>query len=149
MELPITGGSYCGALRYVVDKRPFGQANCHCRACQHATGGAYAPVMLVPASALKITGEYCEYVSKGDSGHRVSRAFCGQCGTTVFAHTTRVESMRPVYAVTLDHPDRFCPELNAWTDFALSSVHLDPALPKYRRDLPAESAGLKAPPHRR
>lgn len=149
MELPITGGCFCGAVRYQINQQPFGQVNCHCRACQHATGGAYAPVMLVPTEAFNINGEYREYVSEGDSGHEVKRAFCGRCGTTVFGHTTRVESMRPVYAVTMDHPGRFTPELNAWTDFAHASAHLDPSLPRYKRDLPAECVGLEAPSHRR
>lgn len=148
MKLPITGGCLCGALRYQISKQPFGQANCHCRACQHATGGAYAPVLLVPTEGFAIIGEYCQYLSKGDSGHDVARAFCGRCGTTVFAHTTRVETMRPVYAVTLDHPEQFRPELDAWVEFAQPWVSMDPDLPKYKRDLPAECAGLP-PPRRR
>ena len=149
MDLPITGGCFCGALRYEINKQPFGQANCHCRSCQHATGGAYAPVMLVPTEALTISGDFQEYVSKGDSGNEVTRAFCGQCGSTVFARTTRIKTMRPIYAVTLDHPEQFQPELDAWLDFAQPWVCLDEGLPKYKRDLPAEAAGLRPPPHRR
>jgi hypothetical protein len=149
MELPINGGCFCGAVRYAIDKQPFAQANCHCRSCQHATGGAYAPVLLVPTKSLKVDGEYKEYMAKGDSGHDVARAFCGQCGTTIFAHTTRVKGMRPVYAITLDNPEQFKPELDAWLDFAQPWVSLDPDLPKYKRDLPAEAAGLPPPAHRR
>ncbi|HBD13570.1 MAG TPA: aldehyde-activating protein [Porticoccaceae bacterium] len=149
LNVPITGGCFCGGLRYRVDQQPFGQANCHCRACQHATGGAYAPVLLVPTAALVIEGEYREYQSSGDSGHTVTRVFCGHCGTTVFAATTRVETMRPIYAVTLDQPELFSPTLDAWTDFAQPWVPMDESLPKFRRDLPAESAGLPPPPRRR
>jgi hypothetical protein len=149
MELPITGGCYCGAVRYTINKQPFGQANCHCRACQHTTGGAFAPVLLVPSEALNLTGILRNFVSEGDSGYKVTRAFCGECGTIVVAHTTRVETMRPVYAITLDHPEQFTPELNAWTDFAQPWVYHDPGLPQYPRDLPAELAGLPVPGHRR
>lgn len=148
MELPIKGGCWCGDVRYVVDKKPYGQANCHCRACQHATGGAYAAVVLVPTTGFVVSGAYCEHASQGDSGHQVNRAFCGNCGTTVFARTTRVPGMRPVYAATLDKPEEFSPTLDAWTDFAQPWVHMDPQLPKFRRDLPAECAGLPAPARR-
>jgi len=145
MKTPFTGGCFCGAIRYSVSAQPYGQANCHCRSCQHATGGAFAGVLLVPTEALDISGDYAEYSAPGDSGHQVSRGFCPQCGTTVFAHTARIKSMRPVYATTLDKPEQFVPSLDAWIDFAQPWVVMDPELPKYKRDLPAECAGLPAP----
>ena len=147
--LPILGGCFCGDVRYRINTQPFAQANCHCRACQHATGGAYAPVLTVPTEALEITGHYQEYASKGDSGEEVTRCFCQRCGTTLFAYTTRVQTMRPVYAVTLDNAENFKPQLDACVDFAQPWVVMDPDLPKYRRDLPAECAGLAAPKNRR
>ena len=149
MKTPFTGGCFCGAIRYTVSAQPFGQANCHCRSCQHATGGAFAGVILVPTEALEISGDYAEYSAPGDSGHQVSRGFCQQCGTTVFAHTSRIKSMRPVYAITLDNPEQFVPSLDAWTDFAQPWVVMDSDLPKYKRDLPAECAGLPPPKSRR
>ncbi|OUS14350.1 hypothetical protein A9Q89_00120 [Gammaproteobacteria bacterium 53_120_T64] len=149
MQIPLSGGCFCGALRYTLSAQPYGQANCHCRACQHATGGAFAGVVLVPTEALELKGEYTEYTAPGDSGHPVSRGFCPRCGTTVFAHTARIESMRPVYASTLDQPEQFAPSLDAWVDFAQPWVLMDPALAKYPRDLPAECAGLPAPKNRK
>lgn len=149
MEMPFSGGCFCGDIRYRVTARPFGQANCHCRACQHATGGAFAGVVLVPTEALTITGEYSEYTGLGDSGHKVSRGFCPRCGTTLFARTTRIKTMRPIYAVTLDRPELFKPTLDAWIDFAQPWVVMDPDLPKFKRDLPAECAGLPPPKNRR
>lgn len=148
MELPVTGGCFCGAVRYEITGQPFSHANCHCRSCQLATGGAYAPVLLVPTAAFAISGPLSEYQSQGDSGNEVTRAFCSRCGTTVYARTTRVKTMRPVYAITLDKPEIFAPQLDAWVDFAQPWVCMDNALPKYRRDLPAEAAGLPPPPGR-
>ncbi|MBQ0718635.1 MAG: GFA family protein [Gammaproteobacteria bacterium] len=149
METPLTGGCFCGAIRYRITAPPFGQANCHCRACQRATGGAFAGVLLVPTEALEVAGEYREFTELGDSGNKVSRGFCPQCGSTLFARTTRIASMRPVYAATLDKPELFTPTLDAWVDFAQPWVTMDESLPKYRRDLPAECAGLPAPKNRR
>lgn len=149
MELPVTGGCLCGGVRYEITRQPFSHANCHCRSCQLATGGAYAPVMLVPTDGFSVSGPLSEYQSTGDSGNEVTRAFCSNCGTTIYARTTRVKTMRPVYAMTLDKPEAFAPELDAWVDFAQPSVCLDDRLPKYRRDLPAEAAGLPPPPRRR
>lgn len=57
--------------------------------------------------------------------------------------------MRPVYAVTFDHPKQFVPSLDAWVDFAQPWVVMGPDLPKYKGDLPAECAGLPAPKNRK
>ena len=32
MDIPISGGCACKAVRYEITKAPYGQANCHCRA---------------------------------------------------------------------------------------------------------------------
>ena len=68
-KLPITGGCACGAVRYVVNAEPVLMLNCHCRDCQRATGGAYAPVVVVPRTAVQITGELRYYKVTGESGN--------------------------------------------------------------------------------
>ena len=42
------GGCYCGALRYRVSAAPVLKAECHCRACQHISGGGPNYFMLIP-----------------------------------------------------------------------------------------------------
>ncbi len=54
-----TGGCMCGAVRYECSAAPMFMGNCHCRDCQRASGGGYAPAIGVPRSAVKITGD-CE-----------------------------------------------------------------------------------------
>jgi len=142
MDLPLSGGCLCRAVRYEIREAPYGQANCHCRACQHATGGAYAPVLLVPAAGFSVTGPLGHHQVLGDSGHRVERGFCTNCGTTLYAHTSRIETMRPVHAVTLDQPEFFRAELDCWVEAAQPWVVMDPALPKFRRDPPGWLAGI-------
>ena len=41
-----TGGCVCGAIRYECDAEPIMMFKCHCRDCQHVSGGGYAPVLL-------------------------------------------------------------------------------------------------------
>jgi hypothetical protein len=54
--------------------------NCHCRACQYASGGAHATSVVVPRGAFRITrGEPKGYASVGDSGGKVTRMFCADC----------------------------------------------------------------------
>ncbi len=57
MGTKLPGGCRCGAIRYETDADPAMMLNCHCRDCQRAGGSGYAPVLVVPRAALKVTGE--------------------------------------------------------------------------------------------
>jgi hypothetical protein len=59
---------------------------CHCRDCQHVSGGAPAYGMLFAQAAFKLTKETsCAFWSVSERGHRVARSFCEVCGTPLFA----------------------------------------------------------------
>src|SRR5262245_51991636 len=84
----LTGGCFCGAIRYEADTEPLMMVACHCRDCQKSIGGAYFPAVAVPATVLRVQGDPRTYAAKGDSGSTVTRAFCGQCGTSLWAWTS-------------------------------------------------------------
>jgi len=74
-----SGGCQCGAVRFQV-RGTLGTASiCHCRMCQKAFGGFYAPLVGIREQAdLRWTrGEPKRF----QSSNVVSRGFCGDCGT--------------------------------------------------------------------
>src|SRR2546423_9224890 len=72
-----TGGCVCGAVRYEVSAKPIMMFNCHCRDCQRTTGGAFTPVVYVPARAFKITkGSPRYYSTPSEMGGHNKRGFC-------------------------------------------------------------------------
>ena len=50
MNVPLTGGCACGAIRYSCSSAPLYMGNCHCRDCQRATGSAFFPAVKAPHS---------------------------------------------------------------------------------------------------
>jgi hypothetical protein len=85
MTFRFTGGCMCGAVRYECETDPIAMGNyCHCRDCQRATGSAFAAAVLVPISAVNISGEVNYYEAIGDSGGIVRRGFCPNCGARLF-----------------------------------------------------------------
>jgi hypothetical protein len=133
MSASLIGGSQCGAVRYECAAEPLQTANCHCRDCQKATGGAYVPALAVPADALKITGTVKYYDNRADSGNTFSRGFCPNCGARLFGKTSGLPQLMFVTAGTLDDPSRFKPAMDIFTASAQPWDHMNPALPKFAK----------------
>jgi len=126
-----SGSCQCGAVRYECAVEAVFTGNCHCRDCQKATGGAYVPVLAVPADALKITGDVKYYDSRADSGHMFSRGFCPNCGARLFGKSSGMPAIIAITAGSLDDPSRFKPAIDFYTSSAQPWDHMNPQLPKF------------------
>ena len=130
---PFSGGCACGGVRYECSAEPLMAVNCHCRDCQRASGTAYASGLMVPETALRLTGGAPKfYSSTAESGHRVHRGFCPECGSPVLARN-EAYPMFVIAAASLDDPSGHRPQMDVWTVSAQPWDHMDPALPKHAR----------------
>lgn len=137
MQTPFSGGCACGAVRYECAAEPILALNCHCRDCQRATGIAYASAIFVPASAVRIAKGNPKYdVVTGESGNRISRGFCPECGSPLLAKSSDYPAF-VIFAASLDDPSWHRPNMDVWTASAQPWDSLDPTLPKYPKGLRA------------
>src|SRR5262245_24053551 len=135
MNQPISGGCACGGVRYECSAEPLMAVNCHCRDCQRATGTAYASGLLVPEAALRLVKGAPKYhTSTADSGHRVKRGFCPECGSPVLAQN-EAYPMFIIAAASLDDPSGHRPMMDVWTESAQPWDHMNPELAKYPKGL--------------
>jgi hypothetical protein len=125
------GGCACGAIRYRIDGEPLAGLQCHCRDCQHASGGGHASLLLFARSMIEITGSPRFHEVQTDSGHHVGRGFCTDCGSPLFTQPRRFADRMAVTAGSLDDPARFQPTVVLWTRRAPSWDRTDPALPSF------------------
>jgi hypothetical protein len=133
MAASITGGCICGAVRYECSAEPVLTGNCHCRDCQKAGGGAFAPALVVPNEALKITGQVKYYDTKADSGNTASRGFCPDCGARLFGKPGAKPQITVILAGSLDDPSWFTPAMDLYTASAQPWDHMNPDLPKFAK----------------
>jgi hypothetical protein len=71
----------CGAVKVEVEGEPVAQFYCHCDDCQSVHGAGYIPVMMFPATAVKIVqGELGDWMRKV-----TPRRTCRACGVRMFA----------------------------------------------------------------
>lgn len=134
--MAITGGCLCRAVRYTIAAEPIGTRVCWCRDCQYFAAGSATVNVIFPASALTITGPLRDYASDAQSGNRMRRQFCEQCGSPV----TSAADVRPqviiVRAGTLDDPKWAQPSMTIWTDSAPTWANIDESLPQCPKQAP-------------
>lgn len=131
MAIHFKGSCLCGAVKYECNADALFMGNCHCRDCQKASGAAYDPCIGVPAAALKITGAVKYHDVKAESGNTMSRGFCPECGSRLFAKASAMADLGMITAATLDDPSQYKPTMDIFTASAQPWDHMNPALPKF------------------
>ncbi len=128
----LTGGCFCGSVRYAVTGTPFNATNCHCSICRRTTGAPFVAWFSVPLEEFRSTqGEPQRFHSTPDG----LRSFCGRCGSQLtFQHAGRDEI--DVTTCSLDHPETIPPRDNTHTSSRLDWVGADGRadFPKSRSD---------------
>ncbi len=106
-ENRITGGCFCGAVRYESTEGPTGRGMCHCRMCQRWIGVAAVMHVWFDLKSFQFTkGQPKVYVTSSI----MERSFCQECGTSL-THRYVVPPLGPdrvaVYIGTLNDPQAF------------------------------------------
>ena len=114
--MAISGGCYCGALRFEVDGEMPMRGLCLCRTCQKISGGAGNLFIGVEAKTFRYTrGEPRRFKLEGP-GDTPTREFCGECGVHIAARSPKAPGGAIVKVGTLDDPSLFeGPRMVCWT----------------------------------
>jgi len=84
--MKVEGGCHCGRIAYEAEVDPNAVGICHCTDCQTLTGSAYRVSAPAPAASFRLLrGEPKVYIKTADSGTRRAHAFCGDCGSPIYA----------------------------------------------------------------
>jgi hypothetical protein len=106
--------------------------NCHCRDCQRAGGAGYAPTVVMPKAAVRLSGaQPAVHEVSSASGATATRAFCGSCGSPLFASSSARADVVGIRAGSLDDPSWFRPTADVWTASAQPWDLLHPDSEKY------------------
>lgn len=81
----IHGQCHCGAISYEGEVTPGTLVLCHCSDCQAFAGGPYRAMIRPDPATFRIEGTPALYTKTADSGRQRAQAFCGTCGTPVYA----------------------------------------------------------------
>jgi hypothetical protein len=127
MNLPLTGGCQCGAVRYAVNAAPLTLYACHCSDCQTQSGSAFALSMVVPRNAVSVThGALTEWLRRHPSGRVASCRFCGDCGSRLYHEPHANAKVTILKPGTLDDTSWLHPVGHIWTRSAQHWVAISP-----------------------
>jgi hypothetical protein len=105
MHMAVTGGCYCGQVRYSIEGETTFHGQCHCRECQYFSGGNPNLFIGVSAENYSYTQGEAKDFFRDDIEGPAHREFCPNCGTHL---ATRIANGTMVVKVgALDDPSVF------------------------------------------
>lgn len=128
------GGCLCGAVRIAVDGPIIGMLDCHCAACRKIAGGGPSHLVQVKEADFRVTkGAPKGYETLADSGAKVTRFFCADCGTPTHSLPSRFAGLCVLKAGVFDDDPGYAPEAAIWTGGAPVWSHIPDGLPRFER----------------
>ena len=109
--MKIDGGCHCGQITFAAEVDPDALTICHCTDCQRLSGSAFrANIRAAAEHFTLLSGAPKTYVKTAESGNPRLQAFCGTCGT-------------PLYACSPDNPQSYSIRAGSIVQFAALTPH--------------------------
>ena len=131
----VQGGCLCGQIRYEIRGGLGRPGVCHCKNCQRQSGSAFSTLAVVNREHFTIVeGEPALYTdNETSSGAKVSRYFCGNCGSPIYSDMENRADIVAVKAGTLDDTSYYKPTYHLWCESRQSWFELAEGLPQLDR----------------
>lgn len=105
--MKLTGGCYCGKIRYETEGEPVLRGLCHCRECQYISGGAANVALGMLLSGFRYTEGEPKVFERADLEAPVKRHFCPECGTSLASLPPALADLIVLKVGTLDDPGAY------------------------------------------
>lgn len=126
--LILTGGCFCGNVRYEITGRPFNSTICHCNDCRKAAAAPFVACFSVKRREFQLTHGSPKSFASSAWG---TRSFCPDCGTQLtFVHSELPDEI-DVTTCSLDAPESVPPTDHVRTAGRLLWIHLADELSKH------------------
>jgi len=124
----LTGGCFCGRVRYEARGPAFNRTSCHCSICRRTSGAPFVAWFSVARSQLRFAGEPARF----RSSDKATRSFCPECGTQLAFELDAARDEIDVTTCSLDDPNRLAPTDHTRVSSRLEWVKLGDGLPQFR-----------------
>jgi hypothetical protein len=116
----VDGECHCGRIAYEAKVDPLKSAICNCTDCQKFSGSPWrASVPTTVENFRLLRGTPKTYVKTADSGVKRLQAFCGDCGSAIYATTAENQTLFNLRLGALKQAASLPPKRQIWTESAL------------------------------
>jgi hypothetical protein len=129
MTESMSGGCYCGAVRFHVAPPTQFCAHCHCSMCRRSHGAGYVTWIAVPRSQFRLLAGEQQLTHFRSSDHG-TRSFCATCGSTLFCESTRHPDRIDIVLANFDGPIDVQPQAHIFFDDRVDWVRVADDLPR-------------------
>lgn len=136
VAVKVDGSCHCGAICFEAEVNPSEVGICHCTDCQSLTGSAFRVTVPASAAAFRLTaGKPKTYLKVADSGARRVQAFCGDCGSPLYATSDEPNPATIGIRIgTIRQRSALRPARQIWRGSALPWVPAMPHLATFARE---------------
>jgi hypothetical protein len=132
--MKIEGSCHCGKITYEAHVNPEKAGMCHCTDCQTFSGAPFrASVPARVADFHLLSGTLKTYVKTADTGTKRVQAFCGDCGSPIYATAFENPTLYNLRLGAVKQRAEIVPRKQIWHESALKwaqNVTDIPATPK-------------------
>lgn len=141
----ITGGCFCGKVRYQITSPPSQVYFCHCSNCRRVSGSVVMAWLSIPSTTIQFattssddTDARTEYVvdypsdlTSYNTSACFERWFCRTCASHIMFSRRGSHDMVEICHGSLDAPALLPPRNHIWTESQLPFLHLNDSIPKF------------------
>ena len=131
--MKISGGCYCGSLRYESVGDVEASIQCHCRECQYITGGNPNVIMIMPLNGFEFVKGVPKTFKRKDIEKAVTRLFCENCGTGIGTKNPNRPNSIILKVGTFDDPSIFKPNIAIFTIDKQKFHYIEDGLKSFER----------------
>lgn len=131
--MKLSGGCFCGAVRYRLLREPMFVQCCHCTNCQIQTGSAFvinAPIETANIKVIRGTLERTPMSPKNSRPHDIYR--CRKCKVALWSDYGRRPALRFLRVSTIDRPHGIKPKAHIFTRSQVSWVGIPKGVPSFK-----------------
>ncbi len=124
------GSCLCGNITYSITEELGEFGFCHCKSCRKASGSAHAANIGVEEQNFHLSdpqGRLTEYQSSPGK----IRAFCGRCGSPLYAYLTKSENIVRVRLGSLDTDFDTLPSAHTFVSHKAHWEPIEGTLPQF------------------
>ncbi|MCB1842467.1 MAG: GFA family protein [Halioglobus sp.] len=132
--MQVSGGCYCGKVRYEAEGEPVMRGLCHCRECQYITGGGANVALAMPLAGFRYVADAPKGFARQDLDNAVLREFCPECGTHLTSRPQMLPDLVIIKVGTLDDPSVYGqPDMALYCSERQPFHYLPEGLPQFDR----------------